>query len=161
MKRKPDRSRIAAIATATMIASAIACQSTPPAAEPESLPPDENFGASVGEMPEDANPGLGEPESEASVDGVSDAKVEAFARAYVAVVALEEKYNAQMQAAASPAEAESVQAQAQQEMQQVIEGQGITLVEFEQIGTKAGDDEGLRMRVEEKLMEVQQPEAAR
>lgn len=160
-QRQPNRSRVAVVASATLFVGALACQSTPPPAESELSHPDEDFGSSPGAEP-DSHLGDVEAVPEASAsDGsdVSDAQVEAFAQAYIAVVALEEKYTAQMQAAASPQEAESVQTQAHQEMQKVIEDAGLTVVEFEQMGTKAGDDEALRTRVEEKLMEMQQPEA--
>jgi hypothetical protein len=158
-ERASTASRVVRLASSALLAGAMACQPAP--AQPEPVAPDEQLGAdpSSPPAPEPENHGILEEDVERSAADVTDAEVEAFARAYVAVVELEQKYTSELQAAASPQEAESVQAEAQREMQQAIEGAGMTLVEFEQIGTKANDDEGLRMRVEQKLVELQQPEA--
>jgi hypothetical protein len=147
---------------ASAIAVAVGCQSTPPPGDSSAVPPDDALGAADAHSAAVDGGGVPEEDLERSSVDVTDAEVEAFARAYVAVVEVEQKYTPEIQAAASPQEAESVQAEAQREMQDVIESQGMTLIEFEQIGTKANDDEGLRMRLEQKLVEIQQqPEQAR
>ena len=149
-QRSSNGARSVTTASGALLAIAIACQATPPAQDPRSATPDETLAVDPAPPPQ-------QPDAQGSLE-VSDAQVEAFARAYVAVVHLEQKYTSELQAAASPHEAESVQEQAQQEMQQAIEDEGMTLMEFEQIGTKASDDESLRVRVEQKLVELQQTE---
>jgi hypothetical protein len=121
--------------------------------DPEAISPSEGA----------ADATLAEPrvaEHERSMAGVTDEEVEAFARAYIAVLSLEERYKSELSAVSSPEEARSIQAEAQQEMQNAIEGEGISVAEFEQIGTKASDDEALRMRIQEQLDDLQPPAEA-
>jgi hypothetical protein len=157
--RVSHASQIVRLASGALLASvlAVGCQSTPPPGDSSAVPPDDALGAADAHSAGVDDGGVPEEDLERSSADVTDAEVEAFARAYVAVVEVEQKYTPEIQAAASPQEAESVQAEAQREMQDVIESQGMTLIEFEQIGTKANDDEGLRMRLEQKLVEIQQP----
>lgn len=129
-----------------------ACQPRqPPPENPESEPMAANPEARA-PAPE-PEPTTQDPAATAAKD-VTEKDVESFARAYLAILSLEQDYGARLESAQSPEESTLLQVQAQQEMQRVLEQEGLTVDEFEAIGMAANEDEALRERVESELQEL-------
>jgi len=82
-------------------------------------------------------------------DGYSDAKLESFASAVLAVNAIVEKWQPQIQAAASDEQAQTMAGEANDEMRAAVDGtEGITVEEYQEIAQAAQADPELMGRLD-------------
>ena len=87
----------------------------------------------------------------------ADAKIDAFARAVIAVSDLGDQWMARVQAAASPEEAKALEQQAIAAVQAGVEATpGITFEEYKTINTAAQTDQSLFDRIQQALNRLQQ-----
>lgn len=110
---------------------------------------------------EDLDGTSAEPTARGPDGDVSEQEVESFARAYLAIATLERAYAAKLESAANQQESASLQIEAREQMERVIEDEGMTIDEFQAIGQAVDSDEELRNRVESTLEDLQgEPPAA-
>ena len=84
----------------------------------------------------------------------SDAKIEAFAAAVVAVADTGDQWLARVQAAPTPEAARSLEQQAMAEVAAIVEAiPGITFAEYKAINTAAQNDAALNQRIQQALEE--------
>jgi outer membrane murein-binding lipoprotein Lpp len=82
-------------------------------------------------------------------EGYSDAKLESFASAVLAVNAIVEKWQPQIQAATSDEQAETMASEANDEMRAAVDGvEGITVDEYQEIAQAAQADPELMGRLD-------------
>ena len=86
-----------------------------------------------------------------ATEQVSEEKVDQFVTAYVEVQKINQDYSAQLQAAAEPERATELQQEAQRKMQQAVTESGLTVPEYQQIASIAGQDAELRERIQNEL----------
>lgn len=80
---------------------------------------------------------------------VSEEKVDKFVTAYVEVQKINKEYSEQLQGAEQPEKATELQQEAQTRMQKAVTDTGLTIPEYQQIASLAGQNEELRSRIEE------------
>lgn len=96
-------------------------------------------------------PSAQQPQTEAM--DVSDAQVENFVDAYMAVQGINQEYTQKLQSVEDPEKATELQQEAQTKMQEEVSDTGLSISEYQQIATQAGQDEELRGKIEEALSE--------
>lgn len=82
---------------------------------------------------------------------ISEEKVDQFVTAYVEVQKINQDYSEQLQAAEVPEKATELQQEAQTKMQEAVTDSGLTIPEYQQIASRAGQDQDLRARIQEKM----------
>lgn len=128
-----------------------------PAPEPEPAP------APEAEAPDPAAPadpaaGPAEPMNPPAAQGeVGDDQVQAFAEAYVEVIAIQNKFATEVQQVEPGADVSHLQEQAQAEVESAVQESGLSVEEFEQIGARAGTDPELRTRIETAVQNLETP----
>jgi outer membrane murein-binding lipoprotein Lpp len=86
----------------------------------------------------------------ASAEEYSDAKLQSFASAVIAVNSVVEQWRPQIEAASSDAERQQMAAQANQEMQAAVEGvEGMSVEEYQAIAQAAQGDAQLMARLDQ------------
>lgn len=133
--------------------------------DPETIPPAQPTTQNQESWEETPRPETGEPPgsepdpyggaAQAGGGDVSEDDVEAFSRAYLEVMNIQRAYGSRLESAGSQDEVQALQVEAKNEMEQAIEGQGMTMAEFEELGQALNTDDELRQRVETKLQELQ------
>ncbi len=95
------------------------------------------------------------PQQAAPTMEVSDAQIDEFADAYVAVQGLSQEYRAKLQGAAEdPEQTQQLQQEAQGKMKSAITDSGLELVEYRQIAQAANQSEELRNRIAAAISEI-------
>lgn len=117
-----------------------------PAAEPAA--PAEPAG------PEEPAPTAAPTEPGAQGGEVTETEVDAFAKAYVSIVEIQNRYSQEAQAGGDP---EKLQAQAKTEQDAAIQSAGLTVPRFQEIAARADREPELRSRLEAALQEAQKP----
>lgn len=84
---------------------------------------------------------------------IPDEKVEQFVEAYVEVQKINRDYSEQLQSTEVPEKATELQQEAQTKMQEAVTDSGLTIPEYQQIATRAGQDQELRNRIQQKMAE--------
>ncbi len=84
----------------------------------------------------------------------TDAELKSFALAAINVQRIKDIYVPQLEAAATPAEADQVRETATKEMVQAIEGEGMTVAQYTEISTQLQVDPELAKRVEEQVRDA-------
>lgn len=158
-----------AIGTAAAVAALVACvgpndepdtippgsmpaEPAPPPPDPEPVPPED---------PEPVPPPETMPPDDPDLQGggaageVSDAQVNAFARAYLDVIEIQNRYANQISQEDPDADLEPLQAEAEAETEEAIESTGLSMQEFEVIGARADADPDLRERIQSAVRNVQ------
>lgn len=82
---------------------------------------------------------------------ISEEKVDQFVTAYVEVQKINREYSEQLQATEVPEKATELQQEAQTKMQEAVTDSGLTIPEYQQIASRAGQDQDLRARIQEKM----------
>ncbi|MGM8226882.1 DUF4168 domain-containing protein [Cellvibrio sp. ARAG 10.3] len=82
---------------------------------------------------------------------ISEEKVDQFVTAYVEVQKINQEYSEQLQATEAPEKATELQQEAQTKMQEAVADSGLTIPEYQQIASRAGQDQDLRARIQEKM----------
>lgn len=82
---------------------------------------------------------------------ISEEKVDQFVTAYVEVQKINQEYSEQLQATEVPEKATELQQEAQTKMQEAVTESGLTIPEYQQIASRAGQDQDLRTRIQEKM----------
>ena len=82
---------------------------------------------------------------------ISEEKVDQFVTAYVEVQKINQEYSEQLQATEVPEKATELQQEAQTKMQEAVTHSGLTIPEYQQIASRAGQDQDLRARIQEKM----------
>ena len=82
---------------------------------------------------------------------ISEEKVDQFVTAYVEVQKINQEYSEQLQATEVPEKATELQQEAQTKMQEAVTDSGLTIPEYQQIASRAGQDQDLRARIQEKM----------
>jgi flagellar biosynthesis component FlhA len=80
---------------------------------------------------------------------VSEEKIDQFVTAYVEVQKINKEYSEQLQTAEEPEKATELQQEAQTKMQKAVTDTGLTIPEYQQIASLAGQDAELRSRIQE------------
>lgn len=126
---------VAALVAAGLIAvpAAHAQQQPPPQQQQQQPPPEQQR-----QQPPQQPP---EPQVE-----VTDEKLHAFADAYVEIEDIREQYQPQLEEVEDPERAQELQREANLEMMEVIEAQGMTPEEYNEIAMAVSQDEELRTR---------------
>jgi hypothetical protein len=129
------------------------------APEPETTQPDGEVPASPDPAtPADPAAGPAAPMSPPAAQGaVGDDEVEAFARAYVDVIAIQNRFASEVQQVEPGSDVSHLQEQAQADVESAVQESGLTVEEFEDIGARAGADPELRARIETAVQELQTP----
>lgn len=84
---------------------------------------------------------------------IPDEQVEKFVTAYVEVQKINREYSEQLQSTEVPEKATELQQEAQSKMQEAVADSGLTIPEYQQIATRAGQDQDLRTRIQQKMSE--------
>jgi hypothetical protein len=85
----------------------------------------------------------------------SDAKLQSFASAVIAVNAIVEQWRPQIAAASSDAEKQQMAAQANEEMRAAVEGtEGMSVQEYQEIAQAAQGDAALMARIDRVFKEM-------
>ena len=84
---------------------------------------------------------------------VSDADVDNFVSAYMAVQGINQEYTQKLQNVDDPEKATELQQEAQTKMQEAVSDTGLSISEYQQIANQAGQDEELRGKIEMALTE--------
>jgi hypothetical protein len=88
-------------------------------------------------------------------EAFTDAKLQSFASAVVAVNAIVERWEPQIQAASSDTDKQQMVEKAQQEMRAAVEGtEGLTVEEYQAIGQAAQGDPQLQARIGQLFKEM-------
>jgi len=82
---------------------------------------------------------------------VSDADVDNFVSAYMAVQGINQEYTQKLQNVDDPEKATELQQEAQTKMQEAVSDTGLSISEYQQIANQAGQDEELRGKIEAAL----------
>lgn len=82
---------------------------------------------------------------------ISEEKVDKFVTAYVEVQKISQDYSAKLQAAEEPEKATELQQEAQTKMQKAVTKSGLSVPEYQQIASLAGQNPELRARIEAEM----------
>ena len=82
---------------------------------------------------------------------VSDADVENFVSAYMAVQGINQEYTQKLQNVDDPEKATELQQEARTKTQKAVSDTGLSISEYQQIANQAGQDEELRGKIEAAL----------
>lgn len=82
---------------------------------------------------------------------VSEEKVDQFVTAYVEVQKISQDYSAKLQATEEPEKATELQQEAQTKMQKAVTKSGLSVPEYQQIASLAGQNPELRARIQEEM----------
>jgi hypothetical protein len=85
----------------------------------------------------------------------TDQDLQTFASAVIQIERINMEVQQQVQAAETPEEQQQVQAQAQAQMVQVIEAEGLTVDEYNEIATAVQTDPQLAEQIQQHLMDMQ------
>lgn len=121
---------------------------TPPAEDPaaqENQPPRGNADAPSEQM--------GDPAGQTEVD---DATKEKFVGAYIEIKDIQQEYTQKLEQVDDENQARDLQKQAQAEMVEVVESNGMTVHEYNQVVGAISSDPELRMEIEEMAQAQQQ-----
>ena len=90
-----------------------------------------------------------------AAEDYSDAKLQSFASAVIAVNAVVEQWRSQIQSAPDEAEKQQMAEQANQEMRAAVDGtEGITVEEYQEIAQAAQADAALMARIDQVFQEM-------
>lgn len=129
-----------------------------PEAEPAPAPEAEPAPAPDPAAPADPTAGPAEPMNPTAAQGeVGDDQVQAFAQAYVEVLAIQNRFANEVQQVEPGADVSHLQEQAQAEVESAVQESGLSVEEFEQIGARAGTDPELRTRIETAVQNLENP----
>jgi hypothetical protein len=99
-------------------------------------------------------PATSDPSNTVASTPVTDAKIDQFATAYVAVQQIQAKTSEQLSTTTDVAKANEVKAAAETEMIKAVEKSGLQVDEFNQIAQLMASDETLRSKVITKVQEI-------